>query len=118
MPTYYWFRCIKCPYREHRYRNVKRCPACSGDLIHEEPRALAAIDKTLRLTLEWLENLFNAFGDNEMLARMPNSYSGRVQIRDAIKHSIPAIRTELVANQMAIGLIVIDRPRPEVEDVR
>jgi rRNA maturation endonuclease Nob1 len=36
MPLRYWYHCQSCNYRAYRYRNVKRCPDCGGNLIREE----------------------------------------------------------------------------------
>ena len=35
MPLRYWYHCDQCEYRAYRYRNAKRCPQCSGNLIRE-----------------------------------------------------------------------------------
>jgi hypothetical protein len=36
MPSHYWYHCELCSYRAFRYRNVKRCPDCKGNLVREE----------------------------------------------------------------------------------
>ena len=33
MPSYYWYKCDSCHYRAERYRNIKKCPECGGQLI-------------------------------------------------------------------------------------
>lgn len=35
MPLRYWFYCDRCEYRAYRYRNVKRCPQCGGNLLRD-----------------------------------------------------------------------------------
>ncbi len=35
MPLRYWYYCDRCEYRAYRYRNVKRCPHCGGNLIRD-----------------------------------------------------------------------------------
>jgi hypothetical protein len=35
MPLRYWYYCDRCEYRAYRYRNVKRCPKCSGNLVRD-----------------------------------------------------------------------------------
>jgi hypothetical protein len=35
MPQRYWYHCTQCTYREFRYRNVRRCPDCGGNLVRE-----------------------------------------------------------------------------------
>jgi 5'-nucleotidase len=35
MPLRYWYYCDQCEYRAYRYRNVKRCPQCKGNLIRD-----------------------------------------------------------------------------------
>jgi rRNA maturation endonuclease Nob1 len=37
MPMRYWYHCQCCEYRAYRYRNVKRCPDCGGELVREDP---------------------------------------------------------------------------------
>lgn len=37
MPSYYWYKCNNCSYRAERYRNIKKCPECSGQLVRLEP---------------------------------------------------------------------------------
>ena len=37
MPSYYWYECTSCCYRAERYRNVKKCPECSEQLVRLEP---------------------------------------------------------------------------------
>lgn len=40
MPAHYWYHCDRCDYRAVRYRNVRRCPDCGGNLVREDtPRA-------------------------------------------------------------------------------
>jgi len=36
MPLRYWYHCEQCEYRALRYRNVRRCPECGGNLIREQ----------------------------------------------------------------------------------
>lgn len=36
MPLRYWYHCDGCEYRAFRYRNVRRCPDCGGNLIREQ----------------------------------------------------------------------------------
>lgn len=36
MPLRYWYHCDHCEYRALRYRNVRRCPECGGNLIREQ----------------------------------------------------------------------------------
>lgn len=43
MPGYYIFICDKCNYRADRYRNVKRCPDCGGNLTREQPERVTVI---------------------------------------------------------------------------
>ena len=33
MPSYYWYKCSGCSYRAERYRNIKKCPECGGQLV-------------------------------------------------------------------------------------
>jgi 5'-nucleotidase len=35
MPLRYWYYCHRCEYRAYRYRNVKRCPHCGGNLVRD-----------------------------------------------------------------------------------
>jgi 5'-nucleotidase len=35
MPLRYWYYCDRCDYRAYRYRNVRRCPRCGGNLIRD-----------------------------------------------------------------------------------
>ncbi|HUW30690.1 MAG TPA: hypothetical protein VM223_03695 [Planctomycetota bacterium] len=37
MPSWYWFHCSSCDWRQQRYRNLKRCPVCGADAVREEP---------------------------------------------------------------------------------
>jgi hypothetical protein len=32
MGAWYYFRCLRCPYRAARYANVRTCPRCRGQL--------------------------------------------------------------------------------------
>ena len=52
MPTHYWYYCDQCSYRARRYRNVRRCPDCRGNLIREDevtPARRAEIERPLIL---------------------------------------------------------------------
>ena len=37
MPSYYWYKCESCRYRAERYRNIKKCPECGGNLARVAP---------------------------------------------------------------------------------
>jgi rRNA maturation endonuclease Nob1 len=41
MPSHYWYHCKQCDYRAYRYRNVKRCPDCGGNLVREQSEGQA-----------------------------------------------------------------------------
>ena len=48
MPTHYWYYCDQCSYRARRYRNVRRCPVCGGNLVREGEVAQARKTDTVR----------------------------------------------------------------------
>lgn len=52
MPLRYWYYCDRCEYRAYRYRNVKRCPQCGGNLIRDNglpPEDEAELERPLIL---------------------------------------------------------------------
>ncbi|MBN1660253.1 MAG: hypothetical protein JXA93_17780 [Anaerolineae bacterium] len=41
MPQRYWYHCTQCTYRAFRYRNVRRCPDCGGQLVRETEEVIS-----------------------------------------------------------------------------
>ncbi len=53
MPAYYIYRCAICGYERERYRNVKKCPKCKGDLkrmSEPKPFHLSKFSKSIEVT--------------------------------------------------------------------
>jgi hypothetical protein len=47
MPSYYWFYCPNCSWRQRRYRNLKRCPACGAEVVREDPATPKQVAKAV-----------------------------------------------------------------------